>query len=465
MQPASPEVALPRSISRAGFAATLTGLGLAAFELRYGLLLDRLGLLGRIVLLVCAAGFSVWGVKELIAGWWPALGHRKFARHRLGFPPEGRLYILIMIMLFIGSLIGRSNPLLLVFTLLWGPFVVNGWVSFMLLKRLSVRRAVPRRVMAGELTSVELTLRNDKRFLSAWVILMQDQVTSVHEPQLQAEVLMTCVPPGEERSGRYGLRLMQRGQYRLGPLTLRTRFPLGFVERGLHVATTDSVIVYPRIGRMTNNWRRKLQFATDLVPQQSSRSGPFDDEFHMLREYRLGDDPRAIHWRTTARRSELMIREFHENRDQRLTVLLDAWQPLRPDEADRDRVELAFSLAASVCVHHLRCSRDAHLTLVGGGAPLLRWRSDDGGRMDDLLEGLALHQATSRSDLEMLFREPDGERLTMARTVCVTTRPDVVNQFLRQRAESDSQSLRPQSAVDLVPATPEMANQLVDFRI
>lgn len=464
MQPATPEIALPRRFSRAGLSAMLAGLGLAAFEMRYGLLLHRLDVAGRVVLLICATGFSVWGVKELIAGWWPSLGSRGFTRHRSGIPPEGRLYILIMIMLFIGAMIGRSNPLLLVFTLLWGPFVINAWVSFVLLKKLSVRREVPRRVMAGELTTVELVLRNDKRLLSASVILLQDQVTSAHE-QFRAEVLIPCVPPGEERSVRYRLRLMQRGQYRLGPLTLRTRFPFGFVERGLHVATTDSVIIYPRIGRMAHNWQRRLQSAADLVPQMSPQCGAFDDEFHMLREYRLGDDPRAIHWRTSARRSELMIREFHESRDQPLTVLLDAWQPSRPDDEDCERVELAFSLTASIGVHHLRSSRDAHLTIVGTGAPPLRWRSDDGGGMEDLLERLALHNAASGNNLESLFQEANGERSLGARTICVTTRPEEVRQFLQQKAEGDNESRGVQSSVDLVAAAYEVVNGMVDFRI
>ena len=463
MRTAPPEVELPRSFSRSGFVAMLTGLGLAAFEFRYGLLLFRLGMDGRVVLLVCATGFSVWGVKELVAGWWPVLGDRGFARHRLGIPPEGQLYILIMIMLFSGSLIGRSNPLLLVFTLLLGPFVINGWISFMLLKRLSVRRVLPERVMAGEPTSVEVILQNDKKFLSAWVILIQDWITSAHE-QLQAEVLITRVPPKEERSVRYRVRLMQRGQYRLGPLTLRTRFPLGFVERGLHVSTTDSVIVYPRIGRMTHSWQRKLQFAADLAPQMSPRSGPFDDEFHTLREYRPGDDPRAIHWRTSARRNELMIREFRESRDHRLVVLLDPWQPARPDDDDREHVELAFSLAGSICVHHLRGSRDTHLSVVGGGQPLLRWRSDDGAGIDDLLEGLALHNGTSAADVELLFRETSRDRSSNSRTVCVTTRPQAVHEFLQRDAEIDRESQGSHSLVDVVPASHEVANQLVDFR-
>src|SRR5688572_18220767 len=115
---------LPRSFSTAGLAAMLIGLGLIAFELRYSLLLYRLGMIGRIVLFVCGAGFSVWGLKELIANWWPQLGRHGFGRHRSGLSAEGWVYVAIMIVLFAGALFGRSNPLLLVFAMMAGPFVV-----------------------------------------------------------------------------------------------------------------------------------------------------------------------------------------------------------------------------------------------------------------------------------------------------------------------------------------------------
>ena len=97
-----------------------------------------------------------------------------------------------MIVLFVGALLGRSNPLLLVFALMAGPFVANAWVSFVLLKRLTVRRYLPERVMAGEPTSVELALTNQKTRLSAWVMMLRDQITSPEE-RLPAEVL---IPPG-----------------------------------------------------------------------------------------------------------------------------------------------------------------------------------------------------------------------------------------------------------------------------
>ena len=287
-EPSRPQAS--RSLSTPGLVVMGFGLGMAAFELRYGLVLMRLGNIGRIVVLTCAAGFSVWGLKELIAGWWPSLGGRSFTRHRSGFPVEGRIYLLILFVMFAGALLGRSNPLLLVFSAMAGPYIVNGWISFVLLKKLSVERKAPLRVMAGEPTSVEVVLKNGKRWLSAWVMIMRDRVSGPGE-HLSAEVLVPRVPPRGERRVRYRMTLAKRGLYEIGPMSISTRFPLGLAERMLTVESSSSILVYPRIGRLTAQWQMRMQSATDLVPHSSPRSGPFDDEFHKLREYRPGDDP------------------------------------------------------------------------------------------------------------------------------------------------------------------------------
>jgi uncharacterized protein (DUF58 family) len=407
----------------------LIGLGLIAFELRYSLLLYRLGMIGRIVLFVCGAGFSVWGLKELIANWWPQLGRRGFGRHRSGLSAEGWVYVAIMIVLFAGALFGRSNPLLLVFAMMAGPFVVNGWVSFVLLKRLSVERKVPMRVMAGESTSVEIAVRNGKRWISAWVITLRDQITGGAEP-LSAQVLVTRVAPGTERSAHYRLRLMDRGEYEIGPMSISTRFPLGLVERGLSLSRADRILVYPRIGRLTAQWRERLQHASDLVPQMTPRGGPFDDEYHKLREYRLGDDPRAIHWKTSARRNELMVREFRESRDRQLAVLIDPWLPPRATDEDRERAELAISFGTTVFVQHLRNSREAHLTVVALGLPGVHWESG-GGDLDTLLDGLARLQSSTRAEFSGFTVSRDLARQRPTRAFLISTRPHAAREWLR----------------------------------
>ena len=440
----------------------LVGLGLIAFELRYGLLRDRLGVAGRVVLVVCAVGFSVWGLQELIAGWWPQLSRRGFARHRSGFPTEGRAYILVMIVLFAGALLGRSNPLLLVFALMAGPFVANAWVSFVLLKRLSVTRYLPERVMAGEPTSIELALCNHKSHLSAWVMLLRDQITSPDE-HLPAEVLIPRVPPRSTRTGSYRVRLMHRGRHEFGPLTVSTRFPLGLVERSLSVAQSDSLLVYPRLGRLTARWTQRLQHATDLVAQMTPRSGPFDDEFHKLREYRRGDDLRAIHWKTTARRNELMVREFRESRDRQLVVLLDPWRPSRAPDLDVDRSELAISLAATICVHHLRTSRDSHLYFAANGEPFVEWDSS-GGATETLLDSLALLTPATGADFTQLHEAAVARGGNRARVLLLSTRPQVAQRELqRLRSDTDSNGGRWSESVEFIDVDPDRLSEIIEW--
>lgn len=454
---------LARTFSGTGLGFMLVGLGIAAFELRYGLMLQRLGVYGRGVVLVCATGFSVWGLKELIAGWWPALGRRGFARHRAGWPLEGRVYLLITVVVFVGALIGRSNPLLMVFALLAGPYVINAWISFVSLKGLSATRRAPLRVMAGEPTSVEIVLGNGKRWLAAWGIIVRDTISDQSE-RLEAEVLVPRVPPRAERRAHYRLRLAHRGRYQLGPLRINSRFPLGLVERGSTLAATDTILVYPRIGRLTASWSQQLQMASELVPDMAPRSGPFNDEFHQLREYRLGDDPRAIHWRTSARRNELMVREFRESRDRHLVVLLDAWLPERALPADRERAELAISFSATVCVHHLRNSRDSQLFFVAAGTPLVEWDSGRGG-VETLLDKLALLRPWGGSDLTPLSEAAAGHRGVRARTLLVSTRAESAGRWLARRtAAGNDVRTGGGEAIHLVSSEPGRLAELVDWR-
>jgi uncharacterized protein (DUF58 family) len=456
----SPQLA--RTFSSAGFGAVLVGLGLIAFELRYNLLLHRLGVPGRVVLVTCAIGFSIWGLQELIANWWPQLSRRGFARHRSALPVEGRAYIVVMIVLFCGALLGRSNPLLLVFALMAGPFVANAWISFVLLKRLTVTRYVPERVMAGEPTSVELALRNNKQRLSAWVMTLRDQITSQTE-RLPAEVLIPRVPPLATRTGHYRLRLMHRGRHEFGPVSISTRFPLGLVERSLTVAQSGSILVYPRLGRLTARWTQRLQHATDLVPLMAPRSGPFHDEFHKLREYRRGDDVRAIHWKTSARRNELMVREFRESRDRELVVLLDPWRPARPTDQELERSELAISLAATICIHHLRNSRDSHLYFAVHGEPFGDWDSS-AGATESLLDLLALLTPASSSDLSRLRSAAAAHGSSRARMLLISTRPSVARLEWSRRGQRTSDGHRWVDAIEIVDVDPQQLSEIVEWR-
>ena len=155
---------------------------------------------------------------------------------------EGVFYIVIMSVMFIGSIIGRSNMLMLVFAMMIGPWVINGWIAFSMLKQTRAKRFLPRRAMAGELVSIEIDVENRKWLLSSWLLEARDQVAHSRD-RFQAAILFVRIPAKQKRRGHYSVRFSQRGVYSFGPIELSTHFPLGLVQRGLLCNELGELIV------------------------------------------------------------------------------------------------------------------------------------------------------------------------------------------------------------------------------
>ena len=376
----------------------------------------------RLLHLVAGAILLVWGLRTTLLTKRSPRGMFSWMPYRVAIPREGMVYMVIMGTVFVGALAGRSNLLMLVFGLLAGPFVLNGFVIVTMLKHNTIERRLPERVMAGDLFSVEILFRNRRRWISSWMMVVEDQIRNARE-HLQPRILFTRVPPRGLRIGRYEARLMDRGRYEFGPLQLSTRFPLGLVDRAHMLRVGGSLIVHPRIGRLTNHWRREQAQADEMVQQLRPQPGAFEDEFHCLREYRRGDNPRAIHWRTSARRNTLMVREYQQTRDQDLLVVVELWMPRLPSPADLEHVELAVRFAATVCVEHCRQSRESRIFLSISGSRTVRWSGTSGPfSVSSLLDELALAQAGAAADLPALIEESAHVRSTSVRRVFITTR-------------------------------------------
>ncbi len=378
----------------------------------------------------------LWGLRLIFL----RLGHRpgrsvgRLNRNRVFLPRAGAVYLVIMIVAFVGSLYGKSNMLMLVFSIMAGPFIVNGGVAFSLLKRNVLRREVPARAMAGEVVSVGIELENRKWSISSWMMTVRDRVG--HERQgregtldfvLDPMVLFASVRPRSRRIARYQLRLTKRGRYFFGPLEVATRFPLGLVERGFVTDVRGEMLVYPQIGTLTSAWHRQFQTATNFVERLDTTQGTFADEFHHLRDYLPGDNPRDIHWRTSARINQLTVRQFHQCRDRDLVVLLDLWQPASPHRVDLDLVELALSLVATICVEHLHRSRGVEQSLFISGKKSTRWRSNRGAAgLESLMDLLALAEAGGSTELVNQIEAAARVTASTTRKVLVTTRPDLI---------------------------------------
>lgn len=407
----------------AGVGAIICGGGLLLGLQRLPWLAQHRAGFSRWVLVALAIGLLLWGITRLLAlarSRQTATRRPIWNRNRMVITREGIVYITIMSVMFLGSIIGRTNMLMFVFAMMIGPWVLNGWIAFSMLRRTHAKRVLPHRVMAGEMVSVEIEVANHKWFLSSWLLAARDQVTHVRD-RFQASALFVRVLARQSRRGHYFVRFSQRGEYSFGPLELTTHFPLGLVERGLLFNEFARLIVHPRVGRMTSRWRSDLWNATEVVERRRMRAGLFDDEFHRIREYRLGDNPKAIHWRTTARRGELMVREFQQTRDRDLVLLVELWQPVHPTTSDTDRVELAISFAATVLHENLRQSREARLRMIVVGSQTFAW--DQLSSLEQALDQLALASAAPTADIRPVIDEAMQRISGSSRVVVVSSRP------------------------------------------
>src|SRR5579863_5755173 len=176
MNSTDPNDAGGRSVSLPAMLAILIGAGALFVFWRFDFVFESLPDTWRVFLWGIALALLLWGIIRAFTGLPAGATRRRFGlgRHRVSLPRPGQFYLVIMIVVFSGSLLGRSNMLMLVFSMMAGPFVVNGWITYSMLKRTTLERVVPPRVMAGEPLTVEVVLANRKRLMSCWLMGVRD---------------------------------------------------------------------------------------------------------------------------------------------------------------------------------------------------------------------------------------------------------------------------------------------------
>ncbi len=264
---------------------------------------------------------------------------------------EGVYYCLVVLAVLSGAVGRQLNLLMLVGSVLAGPFLFSLIYGRLALRRLAVERKLPSHLHAAQRLAVDLSVTNHRRWLGVWGVEVQDvlrrEEASGSAEDVSAAVFFTHVAAGETSQVRYAGRLPRRGRYRFGPLRLMSRFPLGLVRHSRIVPDTSTLIVHPKLGQLTRNWAH-IARENASGGQRMQRRGLLEGEFHGLRDWRPGDSRRWVHWRTSARRGALVVRQFEQRRSEDLALLVDLWQPQDPSDEQRENVETAVSFVASV---------------------------------------------------------------------------------------------------------------------
>jgi uncharacterized protein (DUF58 family) len=190
------------------------------------------------------------------------------------------------------------------------------------------------------------------------------------------------------------------------------------------IPLAEEILVYPQIGQLGRRWvQLQRQSHENRMGKRHDRSA-HQEEYHGLRDYRSGDSPRWIHWRTSARRGELMVKEFEQENEQELAILIDPWLPRNKVSPEfRDAMEMAISFAATVCLES--CRRQGRRLILGwtGTPPGLCQGQASVKLLHELLQQLAMMRPATEGTLSELIDLMAAAALRDALLVIVSTRP------------------------------------------
>lgn len=336
-------------------------------------------------------------------------------------------------------------------------FLIVGFLSAQhAVWRIALTRTLPMDVVEGEQVRVGLRLSagaGGRRFF----VRVDDAV-----PGLQpAEVTLTAVAPLRETHASYVTTAMRRGVHRVRTAVIRSGGLTGLFEARREVPASGEITVYPGYWKLSRFPLATWTPAFQSVGLTRRRGGL---EFFGLRDYRAGDSVRHVHWRSSARRGALVVREFEQEIPGSVTLLIDTRPQVQRGHDSENTFEDLIRAAASITwyvtsrggtVSLLASARAGDLDVTGGWKSALRTLAElqPDGRSSPVT---VLSAAATAKDQAVIILSPDAgipAALEMAgrRVACILADPWSYPD--RKVADARGRPARPSSgiAVDQMP--------------
>lgn len=299
------------------------------------------------------------------------------------------------------------------------------------------RRTRSRRSSVGKVAEESFAVANTGFLPKVWL--------EVHDrsslPSHHVSQVMNALGPKKSRHWSVRTICRRRGQFVLGPLSLATGDPLGLFQLKREIKATSNIVIYPAIIPIPSFVPPLGQLpGGDAVRQ---RTHYITTNVSGVREYAPGDSYSRIHWRSTARRGRLIVKEFELDPTADIWILPDMHRlvqyglpvseddpedlwlavlrgQLRPEiELDPETEEYAVALAASISQHFVYRERSVGMIAYGQSREVLQ--PDRGHRqLTKILETLAMLHAHGEIPITQVLLT-EGERLGRGVTLVVIT--------------------------------------------
>lgn len=293
------------------------------------------------------------------------------------FTRDGVKFVAIALAIGVAAINTGNNLLYLVLAMMLSFIILSGLLSEVTLRGVSAARELPATAVAGQPVVIRIGLTNEKRWAPSFSLAVYDLVgppagrppsPQRGRPAEEPRTYFLKMSPGETGWGRYTCTFPRRGRVRFGGYRLVTRYPFGLFVKSSQLEGPGELIVLPPAEPLLAPVPGESRSAGDRsVERRGVGTTPSG-----LREYRPGDEPRAVHWRRSAALDHLVVREFDRDDRDRVCVALASRFPAACLARPRfdERFEAAVRRAASLAVHFLERGYEVELRTGEGRVPL-----------------------------------------------------------------------------------------------
>jgi len=234
-----------------------------------------------------------------------------------------RFFIVIAVLVFLFTLAYFIPQLLVITNLLLVGFgfllISDALVLFINKKGIHSHRSTPNRLSNGDDNEIKIILENKYAFRISCEII--DEIP--FEFQIRDLLFKITIEPGATKVFDYKLRPVKRGEYNFGSTNIYVSSPIAFVKRRYKFEGEKIVLVYPSYIQMK---KYELMAISDRLTEagiKKVRRIGHSMEFEHIKEYVRGDDYRTINWKATARKAQLMVNHFEDEKSQQVFSVID----------------------------------------------------------------------------------------------------------------------------------------------
>jgi uncharacterized protein (DUF58 family) len=348
-------------------------------------------------------------------------------RRRVAFTREGWSFVAILAFVVFGSILRQINLLVMLASMMIPALLFNWRMVISMIRRLGVKHSVAPWVFAGQTTVVELEVQNQSKTFTAWNVLLTDSLRRVgpwddETPSRTIDLVAVSVEPQHQTHISYRCSFGERGIYRLGPVVVSCQYPFGLVSAWFQQLDTTELYVAPRLGQLEPTWNKRLDALAVGLASAARRRGWLPDEFYGLRNWQQGDTTRAIHWRSTAKRGQLVVKQFDQPTDRDFALALDLFVPAHSDSDTHEATELAASFVATV-MSRINYAIHGRMAVAICGAQSRLFTNQVGGEfVRSVMQELAIVQPSMQPEIAQYVVDLAGRVSPGTPIIVVTTR-------------------------------------------